>query len=431
MFGTMSSAWWLLNRRRGGSGALIVPGGLSAPLTLSRAQLAGVEATAFANPWRTYGADVPRFVAPEGRLLIGGQRTNQVRNPRFEGATPGVIGSGGAAPTHAAISGGTGVVREVIGTGTLGGLPYIDIRWSVTSASTGGEIGFFPEAAPGYAITALTTHTLSVLWQIVGGSWSGLQVPSIMFNEYVAGAFSSQGSVAIATPTTAEVRAVATRTLTNASATSVMPYVRAGYSAGATFDVTVRFRLPQAELGSFASTPILPPSGTPGASTRGADILTAPLSSLGIAGNGACTVLWRGVFSATNIGDTQTIIGIDSGDDTSRYDLRLGTTGIPNLVRLVGSTPTSSAFGSTAVTPGATIRAGMAIDGAGRVAAVYDGFAGGAVQAITGGATSGLTTFRHGSSTFGNRVVWGETHTLTVLPRVLSDSDLQAAVAAL
>jgi predicted amino acid racemase len=73
----------------------------------------------------------------------------------------------------------------------------------------------------------------------------------------------------------------------------------------------------------------------------------------------------------------------------------------------------------------------MTIDGAGNAAAVYNGFAGGAVQNVSGGATAGLTTFRHGASTGANRLMWGETHTLTVLPRVLSDADLQAAVAAL
>jgi hypothetical protein len=39
---------------------------------------------------------------------------------------------------------------------------------------------------------------------------------------------------------------------------------------------------PQLELGPAASTPILPPSGSPGASTRGADLVTASLAALGI-----------------------------------------------------------------------------------------------------------------------------------------------------
>jgi hypothetical protein len=185
----------------------------------------------------------------------------------------------------------------------------------------------------------------------------------------------------------------------------------------------------QAEQGPFASTPILPPVGAPAASTRGTDILTAPLPALGIADSGACTVLWRGVFNATNFGDSQTIVGIDNGAD-NRCDLRVSLAGIPTVIRVTGGALATSAFGITAVTPGATVRAGMTIDGAGRVAAFYDGFASGAVQAVTGGPTSGLTTFRHGTSQ-GARPLWGETHTLTVLPRVLSDTDLQAAVAAL
>jgi thiazole synthase ThiGH ThiG subunit len=47
-------------------------------------------------------------------------------------------------------------------------------------------------------------------------------------------------------------------------------------------DGTVDFIAPQLELAPAASTPILP--NTTGASTRGADVITATLASLGVSG---------------------------------------------------------------------------------------------------------------------------------------------------
>jgi hypothetical protein len=199
-------------------------------------------------------------------------------------------------------------------------------------------------------------------------------------------------------------------------------------ASGDAIDATVRFYAPQLELGPFASTPILPPVGTPGASTRGTDILTAPLGSLDIADNGACTVLWRGVVNVIGAGDTQTIAGIDDGTENNRHDMRLSLAGFPQIVRFTGGVLAAATPSGGPFSPNATIRAGMTIDGLGRLAASFNG---GAVTAVTGGPTSGLTLFNHGISRAAVRPLWGETHTLTVLPRVLSDADLQAAVAAL
>jgi hypothetical protein len=184
----------------------------------------------------------------------------------------------------------------------------------------------------------------------------------------------------------------------------------------------------QAEAGSFASTPILPPVGTPAASLRGAESLPAPLSSLGIAGSGACTVLWRGVIpQAAPAGGQQSIAQIDLGFDSDRFQMRMqaGSSNI-EIIRAITGIGQIVPVGGT--TPGTPFRAGFAVNGAGRMAASVNG---GAIAAATGGPTSGFTTFRLGARAGGDQNMFGETHTLTVLPRVLSDADLQAAVAAL
>jgi hypothetical protein len=321
--------------RQGDALVLVDRGGeVRAPLTFSRAQAAGVEATGFDGvSWRSYGADVPRWVGAEARLLIGGQRTNlftTVRAPATETVT-------------------------------------------VTAAA----------------------HTLSLI---------------------------GTGSITLS--------GVATGTLAGTGANDRVTLTFTPSAGSLTLTVAGSITLPQLELGSFASTPILPPIGTPAASMRGTDILTALLSDLDIGSNGACTVLWRGAFSATNIGNSQTIAAIDDGTAANRCEIRLTSTGIPEVIRVTAGVVAQSNFGGAPPTPGATMRAGFTLDGAGRLAGVVAGYNGGAVEAVAGTATVGLSTFRHGTSVGNSRELWGETHTLTVMPP-RSDAEMQALVAAL
>jgi hypothetical protein len=376
--------------------------------------------------WQTYGADVPRFVAPEGRLLIEGQRTNQVRNPRAEGAAAGVY------PTNWS---GTVLNAGITASPTgapfdIGGVRCIDLAYSGTTSGPYNVVQFFDAnataAATGTAVTA------SVFAALVAGAFPAGSTAEMTIREHDSGdAFLRQTLFSLAALTGTLDRIIGTVT-TGASTATVRVGLRVTIPTATTTSFTLRLGFPQLELGSFASTPILPPVGTPAAALRGTDILTAPLSALGIADNGACTVLWRGVFGATNIGVTQqTIVAIDDSTSANRCDIRLSSAGIPELVRVTGGAPLQQAIGMVAAAPGTTIRAGITLNGAGRFAGVVDGFAGGAVQAVLGAATGGLITFRHGVSVTNVREMWGETHTLTVLPRVLSDADLQAAVAAL
>jgi hypothetical protein len=182
----------------------------------------------------------------------------------------------------------------------------------------------------------------------------------------------------------------------------------------------------QAEAGSFASSLILPPAGVVAASTRTSDILTSPLSRFGITDSGACTVLWRGSFNATNFGDTQTIVGIDNGTDNNRYDMRLSTAGFPQIIRVTsGAVSSAVVAGASPIIAGNIVRAGMTVDSNGRLACVFNSES---VQAVVGGPTSGLTTINYGISRGVVRPLWGRTQIFQVIPYAISDSELRSAV---
>lgn len=324
-------AYWLV-MGGGGPRGLISNGILSAPLTLTRPQAAGVEATGLtAAGWQTYGADTPRFVLPGSGLLIEGQRTNLLTTAR--------------APATETVT--------------------------VTAAA----------------------HTLSFL---------------------------GTGSIALS--------GAATGTLAGTGAANRVTLTFTPSAGSLTLTVSGSVSLPQLELGAFASTPILPPVGAPGASARGTDIVTAPLSSLGIGSNGACTVLWRGVIpQAAQAGASQTIFQMEGvNGDGDRFAVR-NPSNTSNVVPFRVTAGVIADSAATAFTPGVAFRWGMTIRGDGTAAFSFNG---GAAIAVLGGPTAGFTTFRLGTTATGTNAIFGTTERLQVLPRVVSDADLAALVAA-
>lgn len=71
---------------------------------------------------------------------ISGQFTNKIRNPRGEGGTIGVVGSGGVLPTNFAVLGGLNV--EFLGAGLETGLAYFDVRFFGTASANYSALYF-------------------------------------------------------------------------------------------------------------------------------------------------------------------------------------------------------------------------------------------------------------------------------------------------
>jgi len=403
-------------------GNLIVPGRLRAPLVLARGPV-GTRATAIGaeGAWIEHGPDAPRFVGSARRLLIEGARANGVRNPQAEAAAAGTPGT---LPTHWGLSGlPSGITSEVVGVVVVGGVHCLRLRMSGTPAAS-GTARIEPEGLSAIVASNGQTWTASLFYRLAAGSTANLAL-----THRVMGRNGSFGALALVSAPMAPdenlQRQAVTTTLAGAGIAYASTDLTLGFTAGQAVDFTLDIGLPQLEQGAFASTPILPPVGSPGAATRGADLVAAALDALGIRDNGACTLLLTAVIPQIGA-ERQTLLQIDDGTNNNRFILRNPSGGNLLVINraLGGPTGTNLAVGS--MTPGVPFRAGISIDGAGRIAASLDG---GAVVGMTGGPTAGLRTLRIGGEVAGAGAWFGEVGLLQAIPYALPDAALRAEAA--
>jgi hypothetical protein len=210
----------------------------------------------------------PATLAPLG-FLIEEQRTNSIRNNTMQGA---VAGSPGTVPTNWVVTGsGTGVTREIVGTGTESGIAYIDIK---VSGTTSGALFFAisPEAFNQIVASNGQVWTASKYVRLVGGSLSNATIKLGISGQDAGGSPINFPTNSTVTPTSAALctqRLSNTGTLSNASVAFVRSYLLIEAASGAAIDITLRIGLPQLELGAFATSPILT---TGAAATRLADV---------------------------------------------------------------------------------------------------------------------------------------------------------------
>lgn len=413
--------------------SLVSSGNASSRLASIRSQLTGVESAVVGSDGTTlqlFGADALRFEGASRWLLIEGQRTNAHANMRLEGATLGVLGSGGVVPTSlAAPSTAAGVTVEVYAVGTTDNINWVEFAFSGTTTATWGPVFVLQNNANATASLG-QTWTASLWFRVTSGTWPTPNI-YIGITEYAgASQVATQNSGTFISSASSWSRRTMTATTAQATVNNVRARLwgNANVASGVAVNFRIRIGWPQLELGPFASTPILPPVGSPAASTRGADLISATLASLGIGANGACTVLWSGMMpQAAPASASQAIAEISDGTSNNRYIVNNGAGGAGvNITRINGGASSASSNAGT-YTAGTPFAIGAAIDAAGRAALTFNG---GAIQAVTGGPTSGLTTLRLGNTVVGASPLFGETARLSILPYALSDAALQAAVAA-
>lgn len=394
-----------ISRGAGREIPLVLPNYLNPAFTFTRAS-----AASFFNDAGNLvevGNNVPRLSS--AGLLLEGQRTNGGNNPRGEG---GVVGTS-TQPTNWSVFAAGGLTTTFAARGVENGRNYVDRRISGTTTGT-FYVSVFHN--PAFAVTAGQPTTGSVWVSVVGGSLAniGTLIQQVRW---------SSGSIteATLTPTATPARFIATG-IAPADATSAFHAFGLSFANGVAIDVTLRFSWPQAESGaSFASSPILPPVGTPGASTRLADNVTATGAQfVALFPNGVGTVLVRATLPVLSpTGSTNQVL-LSIGPDVANRIVAFNPAGSTNLSvgRSIGNSYVSA--GTGAITAGAPFTFGLTSDGTTLSASINGGVlltAAGVppFQRLVIGADANLGT-----------PMFGTINSLRALPRAVSDAELRA-----
>lgn len=182
----------------------------------------------------------------------------------------------GTLPTNWLTLPSAGTVITVGGRGTENGIPYTDL--SINGTPTGGSMYIQLETTTGIPASAGQIWTSSIYARVAAGS-----LPSVITVQFQTGGSAQNIFSASYTPTSA---ALATQRWTNtntvtAGGTFIYTSIRLALVAGTPMSVTIRIGGVQLENNNAPTSLILPPSGTPGASSRAADVLNfAPANAL-------------------------------------------------------------------------------------------------------------------------------------------------------
>lgn len=219
-------------------------------------------------------SNVPR--QGEWGLYSEPESTNLVRNPRCLNPILGVVGSGGAMPTH---MGGGGIAQEVKGFGEEDGIPYVELEVAFTAGGQSTIVQFDTLIA----VLPNSNYATTVGLRAISGNFASLANVLLRFDTYDSGInyITTFNSAELKTLVDRKRRRFLHRIATGGAAAHAYAYVQLFSSAAGTF----RYRLyaPQVENRREPTSIILPEPGTTGTSTRAAENLTFDVN---LEGNG-------------------------------------------------------------------------------------------------------------------------------------------------
>jgi hypothetical protein len=305
---------------------------------------------------QTAANDEPRFdhdpATGESRgLLIEESRTNSLRNSQGGGA---VVGAPGTNPTNWTTSATTGINREVVATGTLNGLAYIDLKFSGTNTSgSAGSIQVLFESVTQIVASTGQNWSASAYVALIAGGFSNITNERLVLTERsAAGAALQSHSAAITSAAATLQRYSISAALAEATTARVTSSIIGSVADGATIDITLRIAAPQLEQGAFATSYI---PTTSAAATRAADsAIVTPINSFY---NQVEGTLFGEARLARQASGFTPILFIGFGSSGSNVDIRYRATAATGFFVTVNSADQAVFNGGSAIAANAIARA--------------------------------------------------------------------------
>lgn len=369
---------------------------------------------------RTAANNTPRFdynpatLAAQG-LLIEEQRTNGIRNNTMQGA---VAGTPGTLPTNWGVSGLGTLTQQVVGTGTVNGINYIDLRFSGTTSTTQINVRFEPSNV--VAATNGQTWTGSSWCAVTAGSLTNIASNGFNANIYdAASVYLASVFVGSINTTSTLTRTTHSGTIASATAAFIQPQIYLLFSSGVAIDITLRIGLPQLEQGAFA-TSVIPTTTT--ALTRSADV--ASVDTL---------TPWFNASEGALFSESQ-----QAQNSTAGFPVPVGLSGAlggVNCIEHIWNNSTSTLAGN--VVASSSVQANIGASGLSRTAIQKfalsykaNDFAacvgGGAVATDTSGTIPVVDRLVLGARPSSALILNGWIQRITYYPRRLSNAELQA-----
>jgi hypothetical protein len=403
----------------GGATGIVGPNALTSGATFTRNSLANAFVGTTLTP---FAVDVPRFGSltsgGNSGLVVEGSRTNSIRNNTMVGAVVGVIGSGGARPDNWRGVIGAGLSTEIVDFGVVNGMEYIDIRvFGTPSSTTSYQFGF--ESSTGIVAVNGQTWDVSCFVALVGGDLTNIGFTRLGANENTSTGGFIAGGASSFTPSANPTRIEFVRTLSGGGTVARLdPLVSIGVTSGQDVDVTLRFGLPQAELGAFASSPIKTLGSA--AVTRAASVpLIEDVNTKPWFNASEFTVIAE--FEIPQFVTSQRIVGLgNAGSLLNRVEII--TSGTSARLFAEGGSGTLADFTVAGLVVGALNKVAFRIK--------LDDYAmsvnGSAVGTDTSSAVPTIADLFIGMSTVSGNHLNGVIKSLTLIPRGLTNAQLQA-----
>ena len=375
-----------------------------------------------------YASDVPRL--SNGWLIEGGS-TNEATNPRAEGATAGVIGSGGAWPTGWTGYGDTGLTATIVHVSQDDGIDYIRVRLSGT---TDGSTGFYAIAflAAG-ELTGLSQNdpvSSAVFLRLVDDTdIDDVTQIVIDHNEQNSGpSYLSTNSSADFLPSlTSSFQRFrfANDTMDEATVDSVQAQVGVGLNTSAAVDITFDIGVPTTEEAAHVSSPILPAVSSPAASDRTAEVAEYDFGAGVLASQFSFLAEFSRPSTVVPSGlDPRVVEFSNSATDSASRIMLWVLNGGPLRVNAHNSGPQQASAFLGNIAADVTSKAAVTVDVTG---ATMRGSLDGATVAMDSGGTFVQPRYMGiGQAVTANNHLYGTLRRLTVWKHSLSNAELQA-----